>query len=364
MDLGPRESTDLGSRDSSAGQDAGGAEDVGTATVTDAGPGDLGALDTGLSDVGLSDLGPSDVGLSDLGPSDAGLSDAGFPDVGFPDVGFPDAGFPDAGFPDAGFPDAGFPDTGPPDAGLPAFLNVVAASPVGLCAASTIDIDLDGYTGAAADITCSAPPQTLVSEDFEGGRGIFDSESSSSEVELRSWRDNFPSSCPGSGGFIRFDGDDNEAWSELTTPIDARGYQNLVLSLTAAFRDNTDSGEDLEVHTCCGPGCTPSLLATIENGSSGGSDDCMPYTFPLPSSMDQCPALMVRIVYRDAGGDRAAFDDVTLTGELLFFPVNESGSGIYVSAIMSCQPTDAVVTCTWDDGSNPPLSGNDTASFQ
>ncbi len=256
---------------------------------------------------------------------------------------------------------------------LPSSLALTATSPVSLCSSSTLTIDLDGYTGAAADLSCTAPA-IRIPAGSASGVATFEGDDQGwtpSSAGRQDWRGGFPSAtCPadGSGQFIRFD---NGTTGTLTRTFDVTGYRNLTLSFRAGYDDGAnapEANEHISVQACCGASCAFAEVFFVPNGSeTGGSNGCrMVGPTALGGSLDNCVALRLRFSHTNSGvGDEyAAVDDVELTGELVFAAISDSGGGLYTSAIRSCVPASPTVTCTWDDGTNPPLTDDATVVFQ
>ncbi len=257
----------------------------------------------------------------------------------------------------------------------PGFLSLSADSPVALCGVSLLVIDLDGYTAAAPDLTCAAPPVVLPAADLGDANGVADFDTSTEGWSLTNatrptWRDVFPASCPagGSGSFVRFD---NNVTGTLTRSFNLTGLRNITLSFRAGYDDGgdaPDAGEHISVLYCCGATCTPTTeLLSAPNFTEGGPNGCQdvpPTAFPITA--DNCANLVVRFTYSNsgAGTEYAAVDDVQLTATPIIAPIVETTAGLYRSTVSACLPITMNVTCGWDDGVAPVLSDSAQVSFQ
>lgn len=249
---------------------------------------------------------------------------------------------------------------------LPQSLVLTSNGPVAACTDVTLSVDLDGYDNAAGDLSCTAPQiDVLPLENFDGGFARWSSRSSQIDVYISNFPDGFPQpSCNGgNGNFVRIENQGPD-WFELATPLDATNLENLQVSFRVGYRNNPGSGQNVSVQGCCGAGCTPVTFGTADNGSSGGTDDCTDYSFPIPAYADDCASLMLRFFFPNASG-RAAVDDVEVRGDVILAPVFvEQATGIYTAPFSVCEPATVPVTCTWDDGNNTPLSDTDSVVFQ
>ncbi|MFC1611813.1 hypothetical protein ACFL6C_12695 [Myxococcota bacterium] len=245
---------------------------------------------------------------------------------------------------------------------LPSQLTLTADTPVAVCSGSNLSIDLDCLAGAAADISCSAPPRTIHGlATFEtGSDGWTDA---SSGVQIRSWDDGFPSTCPDSGRFVRMDRWGSR-YMQVGVPINATGYEDLRVTFLVGYRSSPPPGQDLALFYCCGTGCAATLLVgAIPNADDGGTDDCRPEALALPSGADDCSALTLRFGWPFEQG-RVGIDDIALTGRLSVPPPTELGRGWYSTTVESCASTNVGVTCTWDDGASPSRSDTTTVVFE
>lgn len=250
---------------------------------------------------------------------------------------------------------------------LPGFLNLTGQTPVALCGVSALTIDLDGYDGAAGEISCTAPATRIFGlTQFETGREEFNDTSSNLVVTVESWPNNFPTpSCSSgtTGDFLRFNRF-AASWARLGTPLDVSGLANMTLRMIVGYRGSPNANERLSVSACCGAGCTPAQLAAFGNDDGSGTDECTTRTVALPAILNDCNSLMIQFDWPNSGG-RAGIDDIEIEGEIQFTPIAPGAvAGQYTTSISSCRPATFAPMCTWNDPPATPRSGSTSVTFQ
>ena len=250
---------------------------------------------------------------------------------------------------------------------LPGFLALSTQTPVAACGVSTLTIDLAGYDNAVPELSCMSTSELVFGVTrFQIGREQWTSFSDANDVEITGWPGGFPTpSCSSgtTGDFIRFN-DGAASFMQLGAPLDFSGVGNLTLRVLAGYANDPPASDVLTVSACCGAGCTPAPVTTIANDNvTPGGDNCAQRIIALPSTLDDCGALMVRFDWPNSSAD-AGVDDISIRGEVLFAPIAETTPGTYTTAVSSCPAVSYVTTCRWDDGTNPPRSDAQPVAFQ
>jgi hypothetical protein len=222
---------------------------------------------------------------------------------------------------------------------------------VSTCDDVAISIDLDAYTGAAAQLVCEAPDQSIVGPvNVEiDGFGTWTNQSTGG-INIRT-----PSSWCGLGtAAIEIQATASVRHIEIADPLDMRGWEKIRLRFAVAYGNSPPAGHNLKVLYCCGAACDPELAGSIKNADDGGTDVCRSETVDLPPDA-ACAGLRVRFEWSSSSA-WVFLSAMEVLADLTVSSVSEVSAGTYEATATSCQAMSIPTTCYWPGATDPTLS--------